>query len=540
MNNHYNVLTQFQNPVPYRAPVIAHSRNAERPLNLNQLPQLDPLSLYQLYINQLNQLNALQNNNLNSNVVDGNNNNGEEKKEKEEEEKVKEVKEEGVSNSSPQPSKSALSSEQPWYQAYKTETFDPNNNSNNNNKIKDGSQTQTSESPQNPKTKPVDPLLCVICGDKASGLHYGVYSCEGCKGFFKRTVQNKRVYVCVSGSALGCPMTKEQRNRCQYCRFQKCLQQGMVLEAVREDRMPGGRNGSAIYNLYKLKYRKTRKCSEATSSEDSEALKSPTACSSGQEECSSSSRWGRKRKFESVNDEETLKQFRDPPTNKNLIQELIELDRLDQLINLKGLRIWSEEQQNQTENSSPTERLSRIGDEIVEKLVEWTKMLPFYNTLPVEVHTHLLTQRWAELVLLSACFYAYETQSEGNECGLSFVNSQRNLELLQQRLSAVMTKDIPFEHVRKEAGPLVEKFTALLNAFSKLKITLEAYVCLKAITLLHYATPTNDNEEDSKSLDYHTLYFRKVSSIQDQFVKALQIHLSQCENGPRLSEILTW
>lgn len=50
-----------------------------------------------------------------------------------------------------------------------------------------------------------------------------------CKGFFKRTVQNKRVYTCVSGTG-SCPMTKEQRNRCQFCRFQKCLQQGMVLE----------------------------------------------------------------------------------------------------------------------------------------------------------------------------------------------------------------------------------------------------------------------------------------------------------------------
>ncbi|VDD97632.1 unnamed protein product [Enterobius vermicularis] len=52
-----------------------------------------------------------------------------------------------------------------------------------------------------------------------------------CKGFFKRTVQNKRVYTCVSGTG-GCPMTKEQRNRCQYCRFQKCLNQGMVLEGI--------------------------------------------------------------------------------------------------------------------------------------------------------------------------------------------------------------------------------------------------------------------------------------------------------------------
>ncbi|CAD5228868.1 unnamed protein product [Bursaphelenchus okinawaensis] len=334
-------------------------------------------------------------------------------------------------------------------------------------------------------------------------------------------------------------MTKEQRNRCQYCRFQKCLQQGMVLEAVREDRMPGGRNGSAIYNLYKLKYRKSRKsCSETTttSSDESEAMR-PT---SSEQECSSSTKFNKKRKYESVNDEETLKQFRNTPTNKNLIQELIELDRLEQLINLKGLKIWSSEQESRVDNSSPTERLSRIGDEIVEKLVEWTKTLPFYNTLPVEVHTHLLTQRWAELVLLSACFYAYETNNEDATSAMSFSSSGQNLQLLQERLCIVMAKYIPFEHVKKEAGPLVEKFTALLHAFSNLKITLEAYVCLKAITLLHYAAPVPESEEDSTTLNYHALYFRKVSSIQDQFVKALQIHLSQCENGPRLSEILTW
>ena len=78
-----------------------------------------------------------------------------------------------------------------------------------------------------------------------------------CKGFFKRTVQNKRVYTCVAEG--NCEITKAQRNRCQYCRFQKCLAQGMVLAAVREDRMPGGRNSGAVYNLYKVKYRKHKK-----------------------------------------------------------------------------------------------------------------------------------------------------------------------------------------------------------------------------------------------------------------------------------------
>ena len=70
-------------------------------------------------------------------------------------------------------------------------------------------------------------------------------------------MQNKRVYTCVAEGS--CEITKAQRNRCQFCRFQKCLRQGMVLAAVREDRMPGGRNSGAVYNLYKVKYRKHKK-----------------------------------------------------------------------------------------------------------------------------------------------------------------------------------------------------------------------------------------------------------------------------------------
>ncbi|GBP29974.1 Hormone receptor 4 [Eumeta japonica] len=105
------------------------------------------------------------------------------------------------------------------------------------------------------------PMICMICEDKATGLHYGIITCEGCKGFFKRTVQNRRVYTCVADGC--CEITKAQRNRCQYCRFKKCIEQGMVLQAVREDRMPGGRNSGAVYNLYKVKYKKHKKSNKA-------------------------------------------------------------------------------------------------------------------------------------------------------------------------------------------------------------------------------------------------------------------------------------
>ncbi|XP_028828456.1 steroidogenic factor 1b [Denticeps clupeoides] len=82
--------------------------------------------------------------------------------------------------------------------------------------------------------------LCPVCGDKVSGYHYGLLTCESCKGFFKRTVQNNKRYTCAESQ--DCKIDKTQRKRCPFCRFQKCLSVGMRLEAVRADRMRGGRN----------------------------------------------------------------------------------------------------------------------------------------------------------------------------------------------------------------------------------------------------------------------------------------------------------
>lgn len=93
--------------------------------------------------------------------------------------------------------------------------------------IKQLSETLSTE-PQEQTEEDEQPMICMICEDKATGLHYGIITCEGCKGFFKRTVQNRRVYTCVADG--NCEITKAQRNRCQYCRFKKCIEQGMVLQ----------------------------------------------------------------------------------------------------------------------------------------------------------------------------------------------------------------------------------------------------------------------------------------------------------------------
>ncbi|XP_031709666.1 thyroid hormone receptor beta isoform X5 [Anarrhichthys ocellatus] len=77
--------------------------------------------------------------------------------------------------------------------------------------------------------------LCVVCGDKATGYHYRCITCEGCKGFFRRTIQKNLnpTYACKYEGK--CVIDKVTRNQCQECRFKKCIIVGMATDLVLDD-----------------------------------------------------------------------------------------------------------------------------------------------------------------------------------------------------------------------------------------------------------------------------------------------------------------
>ncbi|XP_017343406.1 peroxisome proliferator-activated receptor gamma [Ictalurus punctatus] len=95
-------------------------------------------------------------------------------------------------------------------------------------------------------------MACKICGDRASGYHYGVHACEGCKGFFRRTVGLKLKYKHCSRN---CRVHKKSRNKCQFCRFKKCVLAGMSHTAIRFGRTPLAEREKLIMEFHTVVHR---------------------------------------------------------------------------------------------------------------------------------------------------------------------------------------------------------------------------------------------------------------------------------------------
>uniref|UniRef100_A0A4W5MLP2 Vitamin D receptor n=1 Tax=Hucho hucho TaxID=62062 RepID=A0A4W5MLP2_9TELE len=77
------------------------------------------------------------------------------------------------------------------------------------------------------------PRICGVCGDKATGFHFNAMTCEGCKGFFRRSMKRKASFTCPFNGS--CSITKDNRRHCQACRLKRCVDMGMMKEFILTD-----------------------------------------------------------------------------------------------------------------------------------------------------------------------------------------------------------------------------------------------------------------------------------------------------------------
>ncbi|MGH0145603.1 UNVERIFIED_CONTAM: hypothetical protein FKN15_006484 [Acipenser sinensis] len=239
--------------------------------------------------------------------------------------------------------------------------------------------------------------ICAICGDRSSGKHYGVYSCEGCKGFFKRTVRKDLTYTCRDSK--DCMIDKRQRNRCQYCRYQKCLAMGMK----REGKHYGVYSCEGCKGFFKRTVRKdlTYTCRDSKDCMIDKRQRNRCqycryqkclAMGMKREAVQEERQRGKDRNENEV--ESTCSANEDMPVEKILEAELAVEPKTETYI---------ETNLGMPSNSpnDPVTNICQAADKQLFTLVEWAKRIPHFSELPLDDQVILLRAGWNELLIAS-------------------------------------------------------------------------------------------------------------------------------------------
>ncbi|XP_067620571.1 nuclear hormone receptor FTZ-F1 beta isoform X2 [Eurosta solidaginis] len=389
---------------------------------------------------------------------------------------------------------------------------------------------------------------CPICGDKISGFHYGIFSCESCKGFFKRTVQNRKNYVCVRGGP--CPVSISTRKKCPACRFEKCLQKGMKLEAIREDRTRGGRStyqcsytlpnsmlsplmspeqqgaaaaaaaamAAAVANQQQHQQGRLGgggggQMTYAATAQQQHALNGLPG--SGQaiiksEHCDEGGASARAKNIplllQEIMDVEHLWQYNEA-----------ELARLNQPISTScssssnGSASSSSSASGATANPQMTNpllasagfgngentnpdliaHLCNVADHRLYKIVKWCKSLPLFKHISIDDQICLLINSWCELLLFSCCYRSIDTPGEIK------MSQGKKISLAQAKSSGLQA--------------CIERMLNMTENLRRLRVDRYEYVAMKVIVLLQ--SDTSELQEPVK-----------VRECQEKALQALQAY----------------
>ncbi|XP_064620142.1 photoreceptor-specific nuclear receptor-like isoform X2 [Lineus longissimus] len=325
-------------------------------------------------------------------------------------------------------------------------------------------------------------LRCVVCGDVSSGKHYGILACNGCSGFFKRSVRRKLIYRCQAGTGM-CNIDKAHRNQCQACRLKKCMSMGMNKDALREVITTKPQPSLSISDPAVQNERQPRNSAQVRQDQLESTLESPitaTAYTVSATHPAFMPGAGHHYIPRYVHPEQMERQTRD-----------IEQEPHENLVDVQAEYV-KRQQPHQTPQAitdgigynTDRESIYECSARLLFMAVKWAKNLPSFANLPFRDQVILLEETWSELYLL---------------CAIQWCMSVDSSPLLSPSEHAHHASNGKTNTVLTDVRTLQE----VVAKFKAMRVEPEEFACLKAIVLFR---PDTRGLKDPK----------QVENLQDQ------------------------
>ncbi|GMR61073.1 hypothetical protein PMAYCL1PPCAC_31268, partial [Pristionchus mayeri] len=390
--------------------------------------------------------------------------------------------------------------------------------------------------------------ICSVCRDEASGRHYGVVACFGCKGFFRRTVRAGKTYHCRYDQK--CRIDKTGRNVCRACRFKKCLEVGMEPDAIRPDRDKTGRQKnprrsmmmmSPVCSLTGKKYSDASLIGDFTSleanladlqdSEDNRTTPSSRADSNDEEKV--------RKVPESDGVLETLKTIEDICNRSESIDEptsspLCPISSYDLLIRPTLLAARSTMKYSGEAGGGTHTHYADSLRRLLVLLIDYTNTLkPLADISPDEKITTIRNCAPAFCLLTLAYRTVEAAAPEGSLLLPTGHVLTRNDSLIDRSGAAVEDDDKRFVHVEAKIRSLLSRILdQIVSLVRRLSPTPEEFVALKAMLALDpQASPLSD-------LASTLLTIARDSVMGSLYNKILASYPSQAEAANRFGSLL--
>ncbi|XP_062323199.1 LOW QUALITY PROTEIN: estrogen receptor [Osmerus eperlanus] len=307
---------------------------------------------------------------------------------------------------------------------------------------------------------------CAVCSDYASGYHYGVWSCEGCKAFFKRSIQGHNDYMCPATNQ--CTIDRNRRKSCQACRLRKCYEVGM---------MKGGCGGRVLR-------RDKRRCGLAVSEKALKEIEHRAAPPKNGGKNSSSANSDRREAGAGVNM---------PPDQVLVLLQGAEPPALCSRQKLS---------RPYTEVTVMT-LLTSMADKELVYMIAWAKKVPGFQGLSLHDQVQLLESSWLEVLMIGLVWRSIH-------CPGKLIFAQ---DLIMDRNEGDCVEGM---------AEIFDMLLATVARFRMLQLKSEEFVCLKAIILL------NSGAFSFCSTTVESLHnCPAVQSMLDNITDALIHHISQ-------------